>query len=256
MAIPVNPVIILGGQSNMQGSSPSPQGPEGGADYAAGTMTPDPSIRFFASDNFGEHTAPGALGMVPWGDTIGDGQRAPHHGPEQKLGASLKAAGWTNITILKWTHNGTIISHFMPGGVDHYRLHRVIQGGHGRGSTITSFFVWMQGCSDAVAADSSLTQANAWGSNYDILYAAVAAAIGQAPRGGKIIGRINNNIYGAAQATTAPWVSNVRAEQARVANQLINTDGLTLYSQDQLHYTSAGQHAFGDLISAVLQSVA
>ncbi len=252
--IPEWPVVVVGGQSNTQGSSPSPGGVEGGADFAAGTMPPDPTIGFCANDNFGEHTARAPLGMVPWGDTIGNGLRAPHHGPEQKLGARLKAAGWTNITILKWTHNGTIISAFLPGGADWYRLQRVITAGHPPATNITPFFIWMQGESDALST-SSLAQANDWGNKYNTLYAAVTAAVGKPLVGGKIIGRIHNDIYGASQPSIAPYVANVRAEQARVADHLIDCDGLALYPQDHLHYPSASQHAFGDSIADRLLSI-
>jgi len=269
MGIPRYPVIILGGQSNMQGSTPQTTGPEGGRDFQAGTMTPDASIRFFASDNFGEHTAPAALGMVPWGSTLDSGTLVPHHGPEQKLGADLKAAGWTNITILKWTHNGTIISHFCPGGVagnaantpgvDWYRLHRVIHGGRPKASGITPFFIWMQGESDAVATDSSQAQADAWGTNFSGLFSAVQSAVGTTLIGGKMIGRININIYNTTdgdnstgQTATAPWVANVRACQAAQAAKLFDLDSKARYSQDHLHFTSAGQHSFGADIAAHL----
>ncbi len=255
MALPTNPVIILAGQSNTQGSSPSPGGPEGGADFAATTLATDNSIRFVASDNFGEHTSVAGLGMVSWGDTVNNALRAPHFGPEQTCGAVLKAAGWTNITILKWTHNGQAISNFLPGGADHYRLHRVLTLGRPRGATITPFFYFMQGEADALASESSAAQANDWGNRYNTMYAAVTAAVGHTPRGGKIIGRVSSGIYGAGQGVTAPYLSNVRAAQAATANYLINTDGYALYAQDTLHYTGAAMHQHGTDLANVLLSI-
>lgn len=252
MAIPVNPVILLCGQSNEQGSPPNTT--EGGADFAANTLSPDSSIRFACSDNFGEHTSPGALGMVPWGDTIGDGNRMPHFGPEQTLGATLKAAGWTNITILKWVHNGQPINNFVPGGADWYRLHRVITVGRPAATRITVFSHIMQGEADALST-SSAAQANDWGNRYNNHFAAVTAAVGQPITGGKIISRVHSGIYGINQSTTAPYVANVRAAQASVADHLIDTDSYQLYTQDILHYKAAAQHAQGLALANVLLAI-
>lgn len=260
MAIPAYPLIILAGQSNCQGSSPSPSGPEGGVDFAATTLTPDASVRFFASDNFGEHTSVASMGMVSWGSTINNASLAPHFGPEQQCAATLKANGWTNMTFLKWTHNGQPITNFIPGGVDHFRLHRVLTLGRPR-QVFTPFFYYHQGETDALAGGSQ-AQADAWGANFTLIYNAVTAAVGKTLVGGKLIGRINVNIYNtvdgdnsSGQTVTAPWVANVRTQQANSADHLIDTDSFPRYSQDHLHFTGAGQHAHGLALANLLLSL-
>lgn len=255
MAIPVNPVIILWGQSNTQGSPPNTT--EGGADFAATTLPVDSSIRFVCSDNFGEHTSVGSMGMVPWGDTVGgDGSRMPHFGPEQQCAAALKAAGWTNMTFLKWVHNGQPINNFRPGGADWYRLHRVITIGRPRAATITPFLYGFQGEADALST-SSQAQADDWGNRFQDLFNQVQAAVGQPLVGGKMCGRLCSAIYGGNQGTTAPYVPNVRAAQmaAATSGRWINSDSFAIYGQDLLHFTGAGMHQHGTALANLLLSV-
>ncbi len=227
MTIPVNPLIILGGQSNMEGFEGG-----GGSEMITNKLPADSSTRFFCSDGFGEHTAPVGLDMVSWGTA--------HYGPEQGLVATLKAAGWANITVLKFTRNGQPIATFLPGGINHYRLNRVIVGGRPAVSNFTPFFIWGQGEGDAVAATSTLAQAQAWGANYETLFSLVQAAVGKPLVGGKIVMRLCANIYGINRDTTAPYFNEVVSQQTAHANHLINTDDVPLSSFDILHYTGAG----------------
>ena len=259
----IHRVGIIIAQSNGQGSPPNTT--EGGADFAATTIANNAAVRFVASDNFGEHQSVAQLGMVSWADTIGNASRMPHFGPEQKIGARAVAAGWTSggntFTILKWTHNGTPIANFCPknvggngatNGVDWYRFHRVLTLGRPPVSTFRWYSYIMQGESDCDITDGSLAKAQALGANQLALYNAMCAVVGKTAANGFLIGKICVNVWGAGQPTTGPWVPDGRASQVAIqaANPsiigLVDNDGRTLYSQDNLHYMGASQHAQGD----------
>lgn len=264
MAAPIHRIGIIVGQSNGQGSPPNTT--EGGADFAATTLADNSAVKWVCSDNFGEHTTKANLGMVPWGDTIGNAQRMPHFGPEQQIGARAVAAGWTSngntFTILKWTHNGTAIAKFCPGGVagnaagvpgaDWYRFHRVLTLGRPPVNRFKWYHYIMQGESDCDTTDGSLAKAQALGANQLALYNAMAAVIGQPSANGCLIGKICVNVWGVNQPTVGPWVPDGRASQVAIqaANPsligLVDNDSRTLYTQDSLHYKGAAQHAQGD----------
>jgi hypothetical protein len=265
----LTPKVIFGadgGQSNDQGSPANTT--EGGADFAAGSLPPNPSVLWAASDNFGEHSMAEALGMVPWGDIIGNAQRMPHHGREQKFAARAVEAGWTSngniFRYAKWTHNGTPISHFMPGGVggnpigtpgvDYYRFRRVITLACPVATDFEWFYSWAQGESDCDTADGSLAQANALGDNQILLYSIMAAVIGK-PAKVCVLQQIPNGVWGVNQPSVGPWVPQGRASIQAKHNttapdgcpiRVMNVDDQPLYTQDHLHLTSAAMHAIGD----------
>ncbi|UOF77283.1 carbohydrate esterase [Caudoviricetes sp.] len=259
-------VWLHGGQSNGQGSAPNTT--EGGADFLAGSYAPNASVIWAANDNFGEHTSVASLGMIPWGDVVGNAQRMPHHGHEQQIAARAVAEGWTTggntLRMGKWTHNGTPVAKFCPGGiagnpvgtpgVDYYRLRRVLTLACPTATDFEWVYSWAQGESDCDTADGSLAQANALGTNQIALYSHVASIIGK-PAKVCLLQQIPIGVWGVNQPSVGPWVAEGRASILAMHNsnaadgcpiRVVNVDDLALYTQDHLHLNSASMHTAGD----------
>lgn len=70
-------------------------------------------------------------------------------------------------------------------------------------------------------------------------------------------GDTNFTVNGQWLGTTAPYVSNVQAQQVAsvTSGRVINSDSFAIYSQDLLHFTGAGMHAHGTALANLLLSV-
>lgn len=231
----MNYLLLFGGQSNMEGA--------GAANYSgfAPAGIPNANVRFASRTSLGSGAvAAGELRVDPVNN---------HFGPELKCAQDCYEAGWTSLTVAKGAYGGQPITQFLPGGSYYWYLKdsmmRALQPKLG---PTTAYFIWNQG--EAETIEVAETNALLWASRYNTLHAIVEGWAGQTMP--KIICRTSNKYH--IVTGDAAWMNTVRAQQASVADYLIDTDDFT-FQGDDAHYIPSDYNVLGSRISSVLLSL-
>jgi hypothetical protein len=218
--------VFVAGQSNAVGN-PGATSPPGGLPLAA--------VRFF------RHVAGTNKNIqdITHQDLQISVATDTYNSVELQLGVDLNTVGRT-VRIAKAAVNGTAMSTWVPSaGTHYYKLKNAILGARPQSLvTMNCHLVWLQG--EYEATDATETLALQWASDFTTMHSALVAFVGRPIR--KHICRTMLTLPGGT------WINTVRAQQASVADSLIDTDDLT--TVDGTHYDAASLNTLGSRCAA------
>jgi hypothetical protein len=228
--------IILEGQSNCTGV-----GSDGAGGAPAGL--PDATVQLWRHVNQIGTTAyydaiAAALDTTPVSST--------YFGIECQLGKDLRAAGVPSgdLIILKACANGTSVKQWLPSDASEYwaLLKTGIIAARPRSGDYTVHLVSIRGEYESV--DATDAGALSYAADYTTYYNAIAGELGVTPR--RHVCRVR------AAVTGGTHVAIVRAQQAAIANYLINTDDLT--TTDGTHLDPPSINTLGSRVATSIRT--
>lgn len=170
-------------------------------------------------------------------------------GLECQMALDLKAGAWSGDTVcvVKCTQNGTAIATWLPTAAERY-IDTIkaaclnMRPSIGRAG-FKAYLVWNQG----EAERDDPTNAALWASRFAIIHSNLTSFLGVAPR--RTIIRLRNGI-GTENAV-------IRAQQASVADDLINRDDTTgdsgaIYGPANVHDMCSAQNTIGSRVATAL----
>lgn len=218
---------------------------------ALAPVLPDAVIYFGASSCLGTETDAAPAGMPSnaaqlWQTVPGSAVDADSFGPLAVLpsgahGAELQLGlNMPGLAIVKVAHISTALDEWLPGAPFGDALAGEVAEAAASLPPSRWHLVTLIGGDEARAP--SEEPALAWASNFAAIRAELAGVVGQ-PLSATVV-----QIY--ARIPGGTWIATVRAQQAAVADMLIDIDDLPHVGN--LHPTGASQNAIGDRLAAVL----